>query len=1406
MKQTIRFIMTLALLLTISIGTWADAAKVTIGTTTNVTISFANSESGDYSGVTTFTPSGTTVYMKVTPAVGYYIEKTAFTLTKTINSESAQAPARRSPGADFEVTLIGNDPTDLSTERIYSFTMPTNDADVTISNVEATARTEITDEMVTVGAATYTGAEQTASITVGTLTLGTDYTVSGTTTGTNATSYAFTVTGVGKYKGTVQKNFVIGKKAATVAAKAQSVPLNGAIATGVVQAELTNAVEGHTLGAVTLVGSTTENATTTGTITPSEAQILSGTDDVTANYDISYTAGVLTVEKANLTAGTVTASAVYGTQVKNIPVTGEVTFNNNTVNGVWSFPADDSTLPNVGTETAITATFTPATDAGNFNTLTKQVIPVISPKSFTDETITVTVTARAWTGTALTADEVVVKDGETQLTENTDYTITANAGGTDVGNYTVTVEGTGNYQNTKNGMFQITNPSASCGDGLTYVYDPSSKTITISKTEDGSGEMTNFTESNPAPWAALVDENTKVVIEDGVTSVGDNAFTSEPVPASIFIPESVTTTSESAISGNSDTFSYSKDNSGNVTITGYQGNSNIVEVPAAVGNSPVSGIGEGAFSGESKPANVFIPEGITVGDGAFDANSTNQFTYEETTDGDDTKINITGYHGSAEPVMIPSELGGNEVTIGSGAFTGNNDKPKNVFVPSDVVVAGDAFSNDDTNKFTFTEDSNGDITITGYEGNSDVVEIPTTIGGKDITKIDSGTDAPVFSGTQTVVVPESVADASTNAFGDNTSQLTYETADDGQGGTSTTITGFKGNAETVVVPSEIGGGNVTIGDGAFTGDNDSPKNVFIPSNVTANDNAFGGNTNQFTFTEDNEGDITITGYKGNSNVIEIPTEIGGKEVTKIDSGDAENPVFDGNQTIIVPDAINTQNTSAFGENTSQLTYETDNSGDVTITGFSGNADPVVIPSAIGGNTVTDIAEGTFTGDDAPKTVVVPNTVTGDTSSAIDPDKTDKFSYQEGTKTDPETGQTVPTTVITGYSGSSDPVVIPSELGGNDVTIGSGAFTSEGNDSPQNVFIPEGVETETGAFDNNATNQFTYTTETTTNPETGEETTSATITGYTGSSETVVIPTNIGGSTVTAIGDGAFSGGNDSPANILIPEEVNVETGAIDDTKTVKEEYSGVEADNKGNISVVKKTEGSDEIITVSIDEHKSSVTDAVMQTRTGVKLNYSRTLTADDEAYTICLPYAPPTQTGIKYYALSEAETDKFRFEEVETPEANKPYLAVVSSGEGVNVGTTTSGTLSGITIINEAGSKQISGYKMIGTLTGLSNADAATAGAYILQEGNTWKKVSSASEAKKAAYIPPFRAYIVATGGGSAAQLHTEFIDSSVTGINGLKTVDVDGTVRYYDLNGRRVSEPTQKGVYIIDGKKVMK
>ena len=125
------------------------------------------------------------------------------------------------------------------------------------------------------------------------------------------------------------------------------------------------------------------------------------------------------------------------------------------------------------------------------------------------------------------------------------------------------------------------------GDNLTWILDDEG-VLTIS----GTGAMASWNWKG-SPWYANKDKIESVVIEDGVTSIGANAFDGCSGLTSITIPSSVTSIGEGAFEGCS----------GLTSIT----------IP-----SSVTSIGKYAFSGCSGLTSITIPNSVTsIGTSAF---------------------------------------------------------------------------------------------------------------------------------------------------------------------------------------------------------------------------------------------------------------------------------------------------------------------------------------------------------------------------------------------------------------------------------------------------------------------------------------------------------------------------------------------------------------------------------------------------------------------------------------------------------------------------------------------------------------------------------------------------------------------------------------------------------------------
>ncbi|MBQ7513491.1 MAG: hypothetical protein IJS95_03775, partial [Prevotella sp.] len=166
-----------------------------------------------------------------------------------------------------------------------------------------------------------------------------------------------------------------------------------------------------------------------------------------------------------------------------------------------------------------------------------------------------------------------------------------------------------------------------------------------------------------------------------------------------------------------------------------------------------------------------------------------------------------------------------------------------------------------------------------------------------------------------------------------------------------------------------------------------------------------------------------------------------------------------------------------------------------------------------------------------------------------------------------------------------------------------------------------------------------------------------------------------------------------------------------------------------------------------------------------------------------------------KYYTLDGVSDGALVFTEVATVSANTPYLVAAFEGS-TNVGNGAKTTVDFSTPVNECEIKD--GYQLKGTLRGLSNSESH--GYYILQSGNLWSSVPADTPS---VYIPPFRAYIMASN-ATGARMLTAIKDSS-TGISHIVTRDSDGAEHRFDLNGRRIERPTRKGIYIKNSKKIV-
>ena len=233
---------------------------------------------------------------------GCYLKKLEYEYVMDLGG--AESRWNRAPGPGFATrgTIAINTDHAHSYAGDYIFTMPASDV---VIYATFAARTDISGFSLTLdgtaASTVYDGSAHVLTLKNGDtpLTKDEDYTISPSTDSwTHVFSASPTVTGIGKYKGTINSTTLsITRKNLTITANSQTISYGSSIQTGVSQVNITGLVTNDGLTSITLTPSTSQ-VTAAGTITPSAANTTKGI----SNYNVTYNTGTLTIQAFDLSA------------------------------------------------------------------------------------------------------------------------------------------------------------------------------------------------------------------------------------------------------------------------------------------------------------------------------------------------------------------------------------------------------------------------------------------------------------------------------------------------------------------------------------------------------------------------------------------------------------------------------------------------------------------------------------------------------------------------------------------------------------------------------------------------------------------------------------------------------------------------------------------------------------------------------------------------------------------------------------------------------------------------------------------------------------------------------------------------------------------------------------------------
>ena len=326
------------------------------------------------------------------------------------------------------------------------------------------------------------------------------------------------------------------------------------------------------------------------------------------------------------------------------------------------------------------------------------------------------------------------------------------------------------------------------GDNLTWVLTVDG-TLTIS----GSGEMENYTDSSVAPWYSNRTKILSVVVELGVTSVGDYAFYACLKLASVSLP-------------------------GDVKSIGRYAFQNCTKLTAVEIPDGVTSIGWHAFYGCGNLIGVTIPETVaSIGAAAFYGCSS--LTSMAIPDGV-TSIDDSTFYGcsSLTGMTIPDGV----TSIGQYAFYGCSSLT-GVTIPKGVTSIGQRAFEGCSNLASVTIPEG--VTDIGWCTFESCISLTSVTIPKSVTSIDGAFRN--CSSLISVTIPDGVISIGQQAF-QGCSSLTNVTIPEGV--TSIGLEAFRdcSGLTSMTIPEGV----TSIGSSAFSGCS-SLTNVTIPGGVTS---------------------------------------------------------------------------------------------------------------------------------------------------------------------------------------------------------------------------------------------------------------------------------------------------------------------------------------------------------------------------------------------------------------------------------------------------------------------------------------------------------------------------------------------------------------------------------------------